>query len=309
MKKGPTLITLVKRLQRERGLWSPGAHLLCACSGGPDSTAALHALAWLRDDFGHRVSAVGVDHGLRQGALAELEGAARLSEQLGISFEVRTVSVTPGPNLQARAREARHGSLQAVAQARRADGIVLGHTADDRAETVLMRLMRGSGLRGLAVMPPRAAGLGGPFPLLRPLLLARRTDVLAHLERHGVAWSEDPSNRDPQFFRSRVRSEILPRLEALSPRVVDHLNRLAAELNDDVFDAGDDPWADMTRGQREALAHAVRSGRSGTKVRLAGGRDVELRFSRSHTSGTRAEPSGPREDDVSPAKRKNCADT
>lgn len=272
----PTLITLVKRLHREKPLWPRGAHLLCACSGGPDSTAALHVLAGL----GLTLTAVGVDHGLRAEARAELEGAAELAQRLGVAFETRTVHIEPGPNLQARAREARHAALQAAAKRISADAIVLGHTADDRAETVLIRLLRGSGARGLAVMPPRAPGLEGGVPLARPLLLARRADVLAHLERHRLTWSEDPSNEDRKYLRSRIRHEVLPLLDQLDPGVVDHLNRLASELGDEVFGPGDDPWSGMTRGQRDALAHAIRAGRSGIKVRLGAGRDVELRFSK-----------------------------
>lgn len=288
----PTLITLVKRLHRERRLWAPGTRLVCACSGGADSTAALHVLAGLRDELGHGLSAVGVDHGLREKAAVELEGVAALAEKLRIPFETVAVDVAPGANLQARAREARHGVLQSVARSRRADAIVLGHTADDRAETVLMRLMRGAGARGLAVMPPRSEGVGGTLPLLRPLLLARRIDVTGHLARHGAPWSEDPSNRDPRYLRSRIRHEVLPQLNDVSPGVVGHLNQLAAELSDEIFGEGDDPWSALSRRQREAIAHAVRSGRSGTKVRLGGGRDVELRFSRPRDGRPRKNSAG-----------------
>lgn len=272
----PTLITLVKRLHRERQLWPPRAHLVCACSGGPDSTAALHVLAGLDVTL----TAVGVDHGLRAEARAELEGAAELARRLDVGFETRSVHVEPGPNLQARARRARHAALQGAARTLAADAIVLGHTADDRAETVLIRLLRGSGARGLAAMPPRAPGLEGETPLVRPLLLARRGDVLAHLERHGLNWSDDPSNQDKRYLRTRVRNEVLPLLDRLDPAVVDHLNQLATELSDEVFGPGADPWSGMTRGQRDALAHAIRAGRSGIKVRLGEGRDVELRFSK-----------------------------
>ncbi|MEM1032906.1 MAG: tRNA lysidine(34) synthetase TilS [Myxococcota bacterium] len=286
----PALPTLVRRLQRERGLWSPGAHLLCACSGGPDSTAMLHALAHLREDLGHRVSAVGIDHGLRPEAGRELEGLRATADALGVSFRAERTVVARGPGLQARARTARHALFQRLAAEAKADAVAIGHTADDRAETVLMRLLRGSGARGLAAMPPRAPGVGGAVPLVRPLLLATRRDVVAHLRHHRLETAEDPSNADPRFLRSRVRHTLLPHLEASwSPSLTVHLNRIATELCDEVFGEGDDddPWAGMTRGQRDALARAIRAGRSGITVRLSGGREVELRFHGPKSRGRR----------------------
>jgi tRNA(Ile)-lysidine synthase len=99
--------------------------------------------------------------------------------------------------------------------------IATGHHADDRAETLLMRLLRGTGARGLAVLQP----LEGDR--IRPLLRARRVDIDGHIARHRVPHAIDPSNRDPRFLRARVRMELLPELERLSPRIVEHLCALA----------------------------------------------------------------------------------
>ncbi len=158
--------------------------------------------------------------------------ARAVAGPLGVPFAVTRVEVAPGPNLQARAR-ARATRPWRVPRAPPGPPVIAtGHTADDRAETLLLRLLRGSGPRGLAaVLPPRARGIGEGSPdLVRPLLGARRRDVLAHLDRHGLPFASDPSNLDPRFARVRVRRELLPLLEDLSPAVVDHLSALADML-------------------------------------------------------------------------------
>jgi tRNA(Ile)-lysidine synthase len=237
----PSLLRLAERLIRDERLISRGDVVLCACSGGPDSTALLHVLALLQRRIGHQVVAHGVDHGLRSEAPAELAHARDLTGRLGIPFSTTRVDVAPGSNLQARARAARFAALSAAADACGARVIATGHTADDRAETLLQRLLRGAGPRGLAVLPPRASlaprsgtsvapGSSAAIELIRPLLLARRADVLAHLGRHRLAFAEDPSNADPRFSRVRVRRELLPLLEDLSPGIVHHLCALADML-------------------------------------------------------------------------------
>lgn len=221
----PTLITLVARTLREEAGALAGVHVLAAVSGGADSVAMLHVLAGLRERLGFELSACGVDHGLRREAAGELELAALVADRVRVSWEVRRVSVGEGANLQARAREERYRALRDVARGRAAGLIATGHHADDRAETVLARILRGSGVRGLGVLPVR----GGD--LLRPLIRARRSDVLAHCERHDLPFAEDPTNRDPRFQRTRIRRELLPLLEELSPGAVTALNGLADECS------------------------------------------------------------------------------
>ena len=273
----PSLTTLAQRLAREHGLLARGSVVLCACSGGPDSIALLHVLALLRRRSGHRVVALGVDHGLRADAADELALGAQLAAAQQIPFEVATLRVRPGGNLQERAREARHAALQRAAKRLGASAIALGHTADDRAETLLMRLMRGAGARGLAVMPPRSAGIGrGAVPLIRPLLGARRRDVELHLERHGLAFALDPSNDDARFLRTRVRRALLPLLEEMSPAIVSHLCGLADALAHEELA---DPLAGLGRAQRLAIGRALRLHRDCT-VRLSGGRDLRMHFFR-----------------------------
>jgi tRNA(Ile)-lysidine synthase len=286
----PTLLTLARRLLREHRLIARGETVLVAVSGGPDSMALLHVLSRLRGELGCRLVAHGVDHGLRPGAGAELELAASFAEGLGVPFGRSAVALEPGGDLQARARKARRKALAQAATEAGASLIATGHHADDRAETVLLRLLRGSGPRGLACLPPRAG------PLIRPLLLASRTDVAAHLERHRVPFSLDPSNDDRRFLRSRVRHELVPLLRELSPGVVGHLTGLADDLIADdrgqpaLENAGEGPavlegpaalereaegpFPGLRRAHRRALRRAERLGREGVWLRLSGGREV-----------------------------------
>ena len=220
----PTLITLVRAALRVHGLAPRGATVLVAVSGGADSMALLHVLAGLpqRDAFG--LFAHGVDHGLRAEAAAELDVAEGFARSLDVPFARTRVTVAPGGNLQARARAIRWEALRAAGARAGADRIATGHHADDRAETMLMRIVRGTGARGLAVMPIQDGDR------IRPMLNARRRDVDAHVARHRVPHCIDPSNRDPRFLRVRVRQELMPALERLSPRVVEHICALANEL-------------------------------------------------------------------------------
>jgi tRNA(Ile)-lysidine synthase len=217
----PTLITIARAALRDHELAPRGTRVLVAVSGGPDSMALLHVMALLRARHGFGLFAHGVDHGLRADAARELDLAERFSRDLDVPFSRSAVNVSAGGNLQARARDARWAALRAAASRVGADRIATGHHADDRAETLLMRLLRGTGARGLAVLRP----LEGDR--IRPLLRARRVDIDAHIARHRVPHSIDPSNRDPRFLRARVRMELLPELERLSPRIVEHLCALA----------------------------------------------------------------------------------
>lgn len=288
----PSLLRLVERLLRDERLIERGDTVLCACSGGPDSTAMLHVLGRLRRRFGFDVAACGVDHGLRPEAPEELAGAQRVAASLHVPFDVARVTVAPGGNLQARARAARREALRNTAIARGARLIATGHTADDRAETFLLRLLRGAGPAGLAVLPPSAplvaedaeagseaskkADAARKPRLIRPLLLARRSDVLAHLERHGIAFARDPSNDDTRFLRVRVRAELLPLMESMSPGIAAHLCALADMLATELGTG--DPLTGLGRAQRLAIARAKKCERP-VKLRLSGGRDVVVAFS------------------------------
>jgi tRNA(Ile)-lysidine synthase len=191
----------------------PGGPLVCAVSGGPDSLALL-ALATAA---GCRVTAVHVDHGLRPGSAAESDVVAAAAARFGAGFRAERVTVPDGPNLEARARAARRRVL--------GDAAATGHTADDQAETVLVNLLRGAGVDGLAGM--RA----GPT---HPLLALRRSETVALCAHLGLEPVRDPSNDDPRFVRNRVRSELLPLCADIAGRdVVPVLARQARLLAGD----------------------------------------------------------------------------
>ena len=207
-------------------------HLLVACSGGPDSLA-LAAVAAYFARRGHvdgrpvTVGAVVVDHQLQEGSAQVAAETARVLQELGLApVEVRTVTVaTAGTGPEAAAREARHEALEAAAEDRGADAILLGHTLDDQAEQVLLGLARGSGTRSLAGMRP-ARG-----KLLRPFLGLRRADTEEICAVEELDPWHDPTNSDPAFARSRTRIEVLPHLEEkLGPGVAESLARTASIL-------------------------------------------------------------------------------
>lgn len=179
-----------------------------AASGGVDSTVLLRTLHTL----GVELVALHVDHGLRDDAVADADFVVGLAERLGIPCEVLEATVADG-NRQHEARRARYAALAQVARRLGCMALATGHTATDQAETVLMHLIRGSGLRGLAGMPVRRP-LGDGLELVRPLLWATRAEVEAEATREGWTWREEPSNATDAYRRNRIRHHVLPLLEA-----------------------------------------------------------------------------------------------
>lgn len=181
-----------------------GAALGIALSGGGDSTALMHlAAAWAGP---RRLAAATVDHGLRPGSAAEAGAAGRAAAALGIPHTVLRWADRPAGNLMAAARQARLTLLAGWARDAGLDAVLLGHTADDLAETLLMRLGRGAGIDGLAAMAERRQAEGMVW--LRPLLGIGRAGLRRWLAARGIAFAEDPSNADPRFDRARARAAI-----------------------------------------------------------------------------------------------------
>ncbi len=212
-----------------------GSRVTCAVSGGADSTALL-ALAVAA---GLSVTAIHVDHGLRQGSAGEARVVAANAASVGAAFRSVRVDVGHGPNLEARARAARYAALP--------PGVLTGHTADDQAETVLLNLLRGAATDGLSGMRP------GPA---RPLLALRRSETVALCAALDLPTVDDPSNRDPRHLRNRVRHELLPMLQELAGRdPVPLLVRQADLLRDD-RDLLDERAAAIDPTDAKALAAA-----------------------------------------------------
>ncbi|GAB2483488.1 tRNA lysidine(34) synthetase TilS [Nocardiopsis aegyptia] len=203
--------------------------VLAACSGGADSLALSGALAFEAPRAGRTAGGVTVDHGLQEGSAARAGEVADVLRGLGLDpVLVRAVEVGGPGGPEAAARRARYTALDGAVEAHAPAVVLLGHTLDDQAETVLLGLARGSGARSLAGMAPRNGHL------LRPLLGLDRSTVRRACAEMGLRAWEDPHNLDPRFARSRVRHEALPALEkALGPGIAEALARTAAMLRAD----------------------------------------------------------------------------
>ena len=236
---GEARLAVRSALRRSLSDLAPDAVVLVACSGGPDSLALALACADEARSSERRFAAAVIDHGLQPGSRDVAEEAARACRAAGLApVEVIGVSVDGPGGIENAARDARRAALLQAAEGLGATAILLAHTRDDQAETVLIRLGRGSGARSLAGMAP----VDGPWR--RPLLELPRAIVHASLEG-SPAWT-DPHNANRDFARVRVRLDALPALvEALGPDVVDGLARSAVLLRDDAdaLDAlADEAW-------------------------------------------------------------------
>jgi tRNA(Ile)-lysidine synthase len=217
------VIDRVRDTIRRHAMLAGGEVVLVAVSGGADSVGLLHALRVLAGPLGLTLSVVHLDHGLRPGSADDAAFVEALARRFDLPAAVERIVIPAGASLEARAREARYAALRRHAARVGADRIAIGHTADDQAETVLMRLIEGAGPRGLAGMPPVRG------PVIRPLIEIRRAEIVAELGRVGLAWRDDPTNRDPKFLRNRIRAELLPLLAAsYNPAIVPALTRVAA---------------------------------------------------------------------------------
>jgi len=224
---GPATLAVVQAV--DAALTPADARLLVACSGGPDSLALAAAARHVAERRGRPCTAVVVDHGLQSGSDLVAARAAEALAGLGlVDAVVLPVTVAAGGGPEAAARDARYAALRSAAAGDPPATVLLGHTRDDQAETVLLGLARGSGPRSLAGMAVRSAGL------LRPLLdLPRTTTEQACAELGLRPWS-DPHNQDARYARVRVRRQVLPALEqALGPGVAAALARTARLARDD----------------------------------------------------------------------------
>jgi len=250
-------------------VFASGTRLVVGFSGGQDSTCLLHALTQPR--LGLDILAAHVDHSLRSESAADAQRVADLARGMGVDFEVRRIDVAayrqalPGWSVQQAARAARYQTLASLAASRDAAAVLVAHTADDQVETLLLNLLRGTGLAGVAGMRMdemiHPADLGpvvaelGPLPevirLVRPLLSVPRSTTLAYCaELDGVTLLEDASNQSRAYTRNRVRLDLLPVLEAFNPAIRAVLARTADLAAEDVaaLDAlVEQRYADMVR--------------------------------------------------------------
>jgi tRNA(Ile)-lysidine synthase len=202
-----SLAPIVEATVRRHAMLAGGESVLVAVSGGADSVALLTTLVALAPAWCLTLHVLHVDHGLRPDSASDAEFVRALGARLGVPVDVARVQVGVG-SVEAAARAARYTALEAGAERIGAARIAVGHTLDDQAETVLMRVLDGAGVRGLAAIPPVRGRI------IRPLIELRAAAVREALAAAGVAWREDPTNRDPKFLRNRIRHELLPLLAA-----------------------------------------------------------------------------------------------
>jgi len=250
-------------------VFAAGTRLVVAFSGGQDSTCLLHALAHSHRDLD--LVAAHVDHGLRADSAGDAKRVRALAERIGVRCEITRVEVSRRGSVQQAARMARYYALAEVASGWQARAVLVAHTADDQAETLLLHLLRGSGLAGLAGMRlDERLQLAGTKPaevrLVRPLLRVPRVSTLAYCRQLGLPLVEDASNEARAYARNRVRLDLLPMLERFNPSIRSVLARTADLAADDlaVLDAlvgqlqssvGPDREYDLARfrGQPRAL--------------------------------------------------------
>ena len=253
-----------------RGLLAPGMRVVVGVSGGSDSVALLHLLCALREQYNLQVSAAHFNHRLR-GADSDADQAfvENLAASLGIpcdtgTDDVRAYAAEHRLSQEEAARELRLRFLRMTAITQAADRIATGHTRDEQAETVLFRLLKGTGVRGLAGMAPRSG------MIIRPLLPFSKEELLAWLVAQNLAWREDASNSDSRFERNFLRSQLIPIAESRFPaarravartadmarEIVELLDRQTEQVTDNIqiLEAGDGRHPGALRLSREALA-------------------------------------------------------
>lgn len=289
---------MMKPLERQfldaiRALWSPGTPLVVGVSGGIDSMALFALIQAVHRVWPTRYQAVHVDHGIRPEAAEDAAWlAAYLAEVFSHSLKVATVSVRPeiGESLEMAARRERYRALFSVAQSMGEGAVVaVAHQKNDQAETVLMRVIAGTGVRGLAAMRPLGNGV------VRPLLGFSRDQLQQYLEHRGLRWREDPTNQDVRMLRNRIRHQVLPILAEINPSVQDALAGLAERaarheqalesmldgwISDQALEAHDDVLtlaAEWAHWPRELTALVLRRYAESQGVRLSA-RHLDLAF-------------------------------
>ncbi|HZH03451.1 MAG TPA: tRNA lysidine(34) synthetase TilS [Myxococcaceae bacterium] len=230
---------------------TPGTRLLLAVSGGCDSAALLFGSVRTSTALGLECEVACLDHGLRPESPEEVRAVSAWCAALDVPFHTRALKLAPGPGLEARARDARYRALEEIRLNQSLAATVTAHTASDQAETLLMRLCRGTALRG-------ARGIhASAYSLLRPLLGLTRAEAEAFIARMGVRPFEDATNRDLTFLRARIRHQLLPRFAAVSGTPADGLARRLARFSENA-------------SEDEALLEAM-ADQAFARVALAGG--------------------------------------
>ena len=218
------MLNKLREFSRQQGLIQPGDSIVCAVSGGADSMALLWALYLLKEEWNLTVSAAHFNHNLR-GAESDRDEAfvREFCDGYGIPLHVGSGTIVPGKKgLEAAARDARYAFLKTLP-----GKIATAHTADDNAETLLMHLVRGTGLKGLGGIMPRNGNI------IRPMLSITRQEIEAFLEEYAVDHIDDSSNAGDDFLRNRIRHHVMPLLKEENPKLSQNLSSMALRLRQD----------------------------------------------------------------------------
>jgi len=232
----------IKKTIARYNMLSKGDTVLVGVSGGPDSMALLYLLMDIKDEYGITLKIAHLNHGFREEAAEEAEFVRERAVSLGLEAVIRFIDVPlikerEGLSSQEAAREARYAFFEEAAGEAGANKVALAHTSDDQAETVLIRLLRGSGPLGLSGIPPiRGQGSwvkGQQAVIIRPLINCSRKEIEGYLSGKGIPFVTDSSNLKMDYMRNRVRMELIPFLEGYNPNVKETLVRTAELIHKD----------------------------------------------------------------------------
>lgn len=231
MEKDEKILAQVRDTIEEHGMIAQGDGIVVGVSGGPDSVCLLDILNRLSGELGIRLVTAHFNHGLRGPEDdAETELVVNMAGSMGLPYKTgKAFHLQAGTSsLEEKARLARYRFLETVREHFNARKIALGHNLNDQAETVIMRLLRGSGLSGLAGIPPVRGGI-----IIRPLIRIKREDIISYLRARNLTYAIDGSNRNLKFTRNRIRFKLLPMMLEYQPKLIENLGRLSAILRDE----------------------------------------------------------------------------
>jgi tRNA(Ile)-lysidine synthase len=272
------LIERVLKTTRNYDMFKPGDTVLVAVSGGPDSVFLLLALKFLQPKLKLKKLVVcNLDHGIRGKESSEDSGfVKKLAEDSDIGFIHKRIDLpkekSKGLSTEEAAREERYKFFNEAAGTAKANVIVTGHTLDDQAETILMRIIKGASLKGIIGISPIRDGFG--IRIVRPLFELEKNEIEKYLDERGVAYRVDSTNKEPIYFRNVVRKEILPYLEKYNPRIKRALCSLAEHLRED--------FEFITEAKQNAvrctLNHSLRSGSGQAHDTRRKSGDIEIKL-------------------------------
>lgn len=221
---------------RQYDMISRGDKVLVATSGGADSVSLLKTLLNLKKKLGIEVVAANIDHSLRgEESAADSKFVKSLAKEMGIDIAYKKIDVkksgTKKSSIEEKARKKRYEFLSKAAKSRKCNVIATGHTMDDQAETVLMRVIHGSSTEGISGIPP--VRKQGKIRIVRPLIRTERKDIIAFLQQNNIKYVEDSSNENMRMRRNKIRKLLLPHLEEYNPRVKRALVNLADNIRED----------------------------------------------------------------------------